>query len=65
MCLRAGQFFGYPSVGLLLFQRTFTHQQVFVRLPVLGAHDHVDNRIDARGQIDENVGGDVQNVQAV
>lgn len=52
-------------MGLLLFQRTFAHQQVLVRLPVLGAHDHVNDRIDARGQVDEDVRGYVQDVQVV
>lgn len=50
---------------LLLFQRTLAHQQILVRLPVLRAHDHVNDRIDARGQVYEYVRGDVQHVQVV
>lgn len=50
---------------LLLFQRTLAHQQVLVRLPVLGAHHHVDDGVDARGQVDEHVRGDVEHVQVV
>lgn len=49
---------------VVLFQRTLAHQQVLVRLPVLGAHHHVDDRVDARGQVDEHVRGDVEHVHA-
>lgn len=36
------------------------HQQIPVGLPILGRHDHIDDRIDAGGQIDEQVAHDVQ-----
>lgn len=49
---------------VVLFQRTLAHQQVLVRLPVLGAHHHVDDRVDARGQVDEHVSGDIEHVHA-
>lgn len=39
------------------------HEQIFVGLPVLGAHHHVNDRIGARGEVDENVAEDVQVAQ--
>lgn len=36
------------------------HEQVLVRLPVLGAHDHVDDGVDAGGQVDAHVAGNVE-----
>jgi len=40
-----------------------THEQILVGLPVLGAHHHVDDRVGARGQIDEYVAENVEVAQ--
>lgn len=37
------------------------HEQVLVGLAVFGAHDDIDNGVDASGQVDQDVSGDVEN----
>ena len=47
------------------FGVAFAREQVLVGLAVLGAHDHVDDGVDARRQIDQNVADDVEGAQVV
>lgn len=44
-----------PTTGRMLKITIPTHQQIFVRLSVLGTHHHIDDRIDTGGQVDEQV----------
>lgn len=37
------------------------HEQVLVGLAIFGAHYNVDDGIDASGQVDQDVSGDVEN----
>lgn len=38
--------------------------QIPVRLPVLGGHHHIDNRVDAGGQVDQQIAQNVDNLNA-
>ena len=48
-----GEFFGKLPVTLPVL----AHEQVAVCLPVLTGHEHVDDGVDAGGQVDQDVAG--------